>query len=256
LPPGWIGGGPQANLFGWKTMILPMLDQGPLYNQLTPLFNSVMTLTPDANNGPLQTRLNVFRCPSDTGVGVVITPLTLPPYTPDNAVTTTFGRSNYPGVVGAVVDLATVPRPGLPSGRGTFSQNSRRSFRDFTDGLSNCFLVGERRSPAQAAGGFVGGDTIWPGVGDEVSIQGIAFAVGDCAPNNRLNLVHPTAPSQTDNRPYSGFGSWHTGGGHFLMGDGAVRFISENIATGPPDLPGSTYQILATINSGQPVGEF
>jgi hypothetical protein len=40
------------------------------------------------------------------------------------------------------------------------------------------------------------------------------------------------------------------------MGDGAVRFISENIASGPPNSPGSTYQNLACRNDGQLLGEF
>jgi hypothetical protein len=45
------------------------------------------------------------------------------------------------------------------------------------------------------------------------------------------------------------FGSYHVGGAHFTMGDGSVRFISENI-----DL--NLYQALATYKGGEPVGDF
>jgi prepilin-type N-terminal cleavage/methylation domain-containing protein/prepilin-type processing-associated H-X9-DG protein len=48
---------------------------------------------------------------------------------------------------------------------------------------------------------------------------------------------------------YSGFTSWHSGGAHFLLGDGSVRFISENISA-------ATYQNLGTINDGNVLGDF
>ena len=46
-----------------------------------------------------------------------------------------------------------------------------------------------------------------------------------------------------------GFKSQHEGGAHFLLADGAVRFLSENI-----DYP--TYQRLGDRRDGEPVGEF
>jgi prepilin-type processing-associated H-X9-DG protein len=49
--------------------------------------------------------------------------------------------------------------------------------------------------------------------------------------------------------PYQNFGSWHAGGAHFLLGDGSVRFISENV-------DGFVYQYLGSIADGQVIGEF
>ncbi len=47
----------------------------------------------------------------------------------------------------------------------------------------------------------------------------------------------------------TGFGSMHAGGCHFLMGDGSVRFLNQNI-----DM--NTYRQLSRIADGAVVGEF
>lgn len=245
LPPGWIAvptapGNTNANAlkWGWGTMILPGIDQAPLYNNLQTFsngtltgFNAIMTSFPANGNTALQTALPALRCPSDTG-GNIVTWGSFP--------TTMFGRSNYPGVFGS--SFAT-----YPSGNGTFFQNSRNNFSNFTDGLSNTVIVGERRSPGTSSGGAVGGDTIWAGIGDEIpgTTMGSALALGENA--SAMNTYGSTFPPP--NNRLSGFGSLHVGGCHFLMGDGAVRFISENINT-------NTYAYLAAINDGNVIGEF
>lgn len=245
LPPGWIGipipGSPvnaNAPKWGWCTMILPSMDQAPLYNNLQTFsngtltgFNAIMTSFPANGNTALQTQLAALRCPSDTGSGVV---------TWGSQPTTMFGRSNYPGVFGN--SFAT-----YPLGNGAFYQNSRSNFSKFTDGLSNCVLVGERHSPYSKSGVAVGGDTIWAGITDEVpsATMGCALALGE----NASAMNNPGTAFPPPNNHLSGFGSLHVGGCHFLMGDGAVRFISENINLG-------TYANLAAINDGNVIGEF
>ena len=47
----------------------------------------------------------------------------------------------------------------------------------------------------------------------------------------------------------TGFGSLHTGGAFYLMGDGSVRFINDGI-----DL--ATYRSLGAINDGGPIFDF
>ena len=44
-------------------------------------------------------------------------------------------------------------------------------------------------------------------------------------------------------------GSFHVGGAQFLMGDGAVRFLSENMHM-------ATYQAVSTRSGGEVTGEF
>jgi prepilin-type processing-associated H-X9-DG protein len=45
------------------------------------------------------------------------------------------------------------------------------------------------------------------------------------------------------------FSSYHVGGSQFLLADGHVRFVSENIDS-------QLYRALGTIQGGETVGEF
>ena len=46
-----------------------------------------------------------------------------------------------------------------------------------------------------------------------------------------------------------GFNSWHVGGAQFLLTDGSMRFVSENIAR-------RTYENLGAMADGNLVSEF
>lgn len=256
----------QGSLWGWGTMILPGLDQGPLYNNLSQApggmngfgvpsagFNAVMT----SFNPPctlLATGLPVFRCPSDSADG----PLNVPAAGINGSypgVTSTLGRSNYAGVMGATYGFVN----GYVTGDGTFFESSKRRFENFQDGLSNTFLVGERRSPTALGGKYTGGDTIWCGAQDDYIFpdwQGFSMHIGSCDLNSPLNQKTTTAPSAASAQPYVAFSSTHPAGAHFLMGDGSVQFISDSIATGPAGKPGSTYQNLAALADGQVIGSY
>jgi prepilin-type processing-associated H-X9-DG protein len=206
-------------------------------------------------NPLLQTSLSVYRCPSDSGSNTV----TIPVGGLNGSVqqnTYIYGRSNYPGVLGSAVQSAG----GLLVSDGAFAESSSINLRDFTDGTSNTFLVGERRSPGVLSGRYAGGDTIWCGANDDVDPasdwQGFAIHLGMCDQPSRINATMVNPPSATNSVALTAFSSMHTGGAHFLLADGSVRFISENIATGPPNTAGSTYQNLANRSDGQVIGEF
>ncbi len=307
LPPGYIyaantptGVGTMSNGFGWGTMMLPYIDQAPLYNT----FANVLTSHPNINlgligdtaarfpnPGSVESILSSQRCPSDPGIGVVVqTGATAPSAYVNGAL----GRSNYVGVAGSVYyqtaasgtlanasccsNMTPPALPALPTAPaantpvlggisngcmytsqapypvtgiitlasnmgGTFGANSKIGFRDMTDGTSNIFMVGERYTPTNPTplSTKVLGDAVWAGVGDSGSEY---TTLGETTWKVNANFTAGYPRPQT-----SGFGSMHTGGGQFLMGDGAVRFISENL-----DI--TTYRHLGRVGDGNLLGDF
>lgn len=122
---------------------------------------------------------------------------------------------------------------GLDAGNGWMCRNNRSTgpiitrMRDLTDGTSNILFVGE------AVAGRCSHTSWW----------WFNHTTATCAvPLNyyQRNIAIPASDWPVN---YS-FASQHTGGGHFTMGDGTVKFISENI-----DL--TLYRNLSTIDGGE-----
>jgi prepilin-type N-terminal cleavage/methylation domain-containing protein len=148
LPPGWIGVDLATRLpdveglngFGWGAMILPHLDQTPLYNRI----NFFVGVADPLNLVPRTTNLTVYRCPSDTGPQqwTIL----------DEADGTTplaeLPLANYVGAFGTgeLHDCEGQPPPFACRGNGVFSHLSKTRFADLTDGVSTTILTGERRT--------------------------------------------------------------------------------------------------------------
>ena len=68
-----------------------------------------------------------------------------------------------------------------------------------------------------------------------------------------INYLHPSATAANSNQledfRVSAFGSLHTGGANFCMGDGSVRFIAENVA-----MP--VFRSVGTRAGGEVVDDF
>jgi type II secretory pathway pseudopilin PulG len=236
IPPGWIA----SNLYAWSSFILPQLEQSTLYNKLN--FNVAWTL----DGTDPQSVLPVFRCPSDTGLSLVVGS------TASGIPTTSIGRSNYPGISGNIlIQSSSVPLTVAVTG-GSFAENSKHNFRDFSDGLSNAILVGERRASGGPTVGLQanpGCDTTWVGITSDTNQTGMSLVIGDCNSGNLPNFTGIAMSATVNPVTNSGFSSLHTGGAQFLLGDGSVRFISNNIAN-------FTYANLSTINDGLIIGDF
>lgn len=164
-PPGYVYHPfPGAGFLGWswQTMLLPMLDQTPLYDSVANRFGEGL---PATDWPAAQTSLAVLRCPSDVG-GSVVSGVAIPspnsalgqPGSPTSA-TDAFGRSNYFAVAGAwnnsgvVTGLNGAGAAGVVTSatfHGTFGENSRTFPSEMQDGSSNVIVVGERYSPVAA----------------------------------------------------------------------------------------------------------
>ncbi len=138
---------------------------------------------------------------------------------------------------------STVPVALLKNYGGIFGANSICGIRDMKDGTSNIIMVGERYTPMNASPlkTTVIGDGIWPGVS--------ALAAEYNALGEATHPINAGFTSRNPRPPTTGFGSMHTGGAQFLMADGAVKFLSENL-----DI--ATYRKLSRIDDGNELGDF
>ncbi len=239
FPPGYVavGTGPHpahdgTNGAGWGTMILPQLEQANLYDQ----FNPNLSIADPANDAFRQRPLAVFRCPSDRqpdlwdikhedGSGTVLARLPIANYVGIFGTEAVDGCENAPGT-------APVKSDGQCVGDGAFYHNSSVRLRQIADGSSQTLIVGERRTDK-----FKGWFTTWVGMvpeGEEAFVRVLGSL--DHVPND------PVAH-------FDDFSSHHTGGAHFVLGDGHVQFISDSMDR-------ALYQSLGTINGGEIVGAF
>jgi prepilin-type N-terminal cleavage/methylation domain-containing protein len=232
--------------FGWAVMILPQMDQSPLYNTINPGPNTMQQVLQN-NPALLQTPLKAFVCPTDAGPGGALN--TNRPFSiaASGSATVNLSMSNYVGSNGNAGDTGVFVNPTQNPQTGSAVVR----FQQITDGLSNTFFVGERASTNNRFAGLWGGLTI--------------ATVGGTQPADAFSVQGTTLYRMQDGQsltagafPTQAYSSLHTGGAHFLLGDGTVRFVSENIAwTKFGDAAGlATYNRLGDKADGLPVGEF
>lgn len=253
--PTWING----SGFSWRVMILPQMDQGPLYdnnaNDDVGLTGCGPTSTVDNSvrrNALLRTELPAYLCPSDNT-------RFLGNDKPTNYAGMQSGPPTRAGGEGGVLtahhsDNAPLHSEGLLTYRGA-------RIRDASDGMSNTALVGEiyrgvlfnrfEGGPADVTGqrchrwaaesGFCGADSAFPPNaahpgksnnrnvtplqnGPQNDANCLSGGPGPCA--DQVAWVDDYAPDEYGSR---GVSSGHSGGAQILFGDGRVNFLNENV---------------------------
>jgi type II secretory pathway pseudopilin PulG len=236
----------------WTAMILPQIEQAPLYGTL--IWQEPGPGNWDADGSPNEkacgTVIDVFRCPS----------MPLDPRDNENIP----GRVpvSYRGCAGSNVysdDVSTIP-PGVPAGAtaleqapldGMFHGCSRIKMRDILDGTTNTVMLGESFTDTFSKDGqqmdywqFGAPQT---GGWDYVDTGGTEYSEGLGSTSVKINArLDPTVHGVLMEMS---FGSYHVGGAHFGLADGSVRFVSENI-----DL--NTLHGLGSVKGREVLGEF
>ena len=240
--PGW----------GWLALLLPQIEQGPLYNAIN--FNLPTWVADNATVVLIQ--VNVYLCPSSvdpgTPVRMVDGNLDLLP-----VANQYFARANYQYNMGwndtgmpASVNYDETVR----GCNGAMHRNSRVRYAEVTDGLSNTVIAGEK-TPYLADASWVG---IIPGyrhfaynafasagtggLGVNYDYAGALLAAhsGPSLYEDPVVIHPPNSPLGHTDEMYS----LHPGGGNVLFGDGSVRFIKQSINL-------RTWQALSSRGNGE-----
>lgn len=234
----WNGNNVVGNegAWGWTVAIMPFIDQAPLFNNLDVnnrrLFDVIQAI--GANNSVLDQTfppLPAFQCPSDSAGERLETARRNQFDTAGIGTGWKPPASNYIGMHGGIQADLQVPdnlndrKPG-----GVLYTGSKVKFRDIKDGTSNTIAVGERNEFC-GAGSWLGARNAAGG-----GTHGNDYHLG------RIWRPINFAQNGGEDNCTDGFSSAHEGGAQFLMCDGAVRFISENI-----DFNNST---ITSVNGG------
>ncbi|MES2792933.1 MAG: DUF1559 domain-containing protein [Planctomycetota bacterium] len=240
--------------------ILPYLDQGPLFQQISsplgtfPAFGPV-PWTSVATYTPWKAQVPVYLCPSAS-----------------ENIGSTGSVNSYMFCSGDSYDIrnANADVDGQPialrTPRGAFGWSICSSLRDFLDGTSNTILMAERRFPvlerdlghtAQSIGKIplnclATFDRSIEEYATAVAVGryvGTRWADGGSSYAGFNTILPPNSPScveaaSDEGNGFHSAGSEHAGGCHVLMGDGAVRFVSENIDSGNRNFDASTVTAL------------
>tara|TARA_R110002111_G_scaffold1162_4_gene8231 strand:+ start:12926 stop:13876 length:951 start_codon:yes stop_codon:yes gene_type:complete len=242
----WTGNGDHG---GWLSRLLPYVDQSPLYNSLDPNDVSIST-TPDGKLVYEQV-IPMFLCPSDEGESFWLDS--------QNYSGQKRAASNYSASMGSQNNSPCGTHNNwFGNGSALRSEDIKLSLndlsgviantnvsariRDITDGTSNTIALGEVRPRCSnhVRNGWLASNSLYTGTGVAINFNTCENAPGTGTGCNQHKGQWGAS---------QGFKSIHSGGCHFVLCDGSVRFISENI-----DMV--NYQRLGDRRDGEVVSEF
>ncbi|MBI1314258.1 DUF1559 domain-containing protein [bacterium] len=257
-----------ANLWGreWgghsiHTLFLPYVDQAGIYEQV----QWSVFWHDNPNRDLFRAQVPVYQCPSDPKVK-----------------NTRDGFNNYGASTGPNLGWEASMNRDV----GMFHRRISHNFRDVVDGLANTFAFGEITVDDNDNGTFniqksdfvrnislsgvnpvnptqqqmvTYGTTCNGGTSNHRSDRGLCWG-NPMMSGTGINTIVPPNWQYPNCHECSGCGSgdargvwasrsWHAGGAHHLMGDGAVRFVAESIDF-------NIYQAVGSINLEDSTGDF
>ncbi len=249
------------------TQLLPYADQAPLYNA----WNMNVHYTNSANQLAAKTKIGALLCPSNANT----------PADPQG-----YGLTDYMPVAYTDIDTSGVRQKLVAGWDRDSALGFYNPISATTDGLSNTVMIFEasgRTSPVVSTSYGMGsvvnaagtGNVAYPGTDLTQSTNGSGSMPGRWADaDSGSGVSGPSGTGQTaatngvinqNKTPTGGSAacpwtqnncgpndepfSLHVGGTHALMGDGTVRFISENVDF-------NTVRKLCSRADGEVIGEF
>lgn len=237
----------------WIPMIYPFIDQTAAYAQFAPYMSRSVSIS---TYPAYDLQISTLKCPSDPNSGKQAS-------LGDSGSFTRMTFSNYAGCMGSTstngsLTSTTSTTDNSAKLNGVFYAMSSIQMKDITDGSSNQLLVSEIRlvPDKSAITGTIDTSSDWHGIvwnsfGTTVwfstlnppntrTSDRVRRCVTDdpfvpCAFHTSINVIHTR--------------SAHVGGVQSVLGDGSVRFISENIN-------GTLFQYLGSRSDGNVIGEF
>jgi prepilin-type N-terminal cleavage/methylation domain-containing protein len=249
LPFGRTGGRPQS--ISWAPLVLPYIEQGPLWTLFTtPIPNGNTTFpmyspsseNPAANPNITVNNINRTQFQATGALQVAVPIFTCPTRRNPGAQSANGGTANG-NVQGICSDYAVCygTTTDMNNNDGAFWLNSGNNygvgmpFSQILDGLSNTLLMGEKHvQPA----------TLLNNQGNILDANDFCvYACRNAASVGRVaGPAHPLALAPED-AYNSQFGSWHPGVVQFVFGDGSVHGLKTNLAA-------TTLGLLAARNDG------
>ncbi len=249
------------NTTGWVLMLSQLEGAAGAYNYnlcssvsnpspyTAPFINGVQSdlIAVNPNVEIYSKRMEIMTCPSDTYPAPIITAA---PTTPSNFYSRNqVARSNYLFSSGNYTDYDRRHNTIVNNlEKGMFGNDSSSGLGDCTDGTSNTIAVGEAKNShgGQTSTSFgpywgAGVHTCCHGRTPRAISGGIPQVITLPATAERpartltvgewYGAINMDQQNNFTNRQYAwGFGSYHPTGAQFVMCDGAVKFINQNIS--------------------------
>jgi len=201
--------------YNWTIAILPYIEQDNVY-RLWDFANFVNNEGLAGDPAKISWRIiKTYTCPSNSMNNGGLDPGEEGKTPPRDWAITCYlanaGRRNY--------------RRADQTNDGPFVHNLARKIADLTDGTSNTLFIGERGFTDPVFNGIPGENLAewgWWAFGAEGDVLGSA-----AVPINWM-MPAPVTQANFDLR-VNAFGSSHTGGANFCLGDGSVRFLSDSL---------------------------